>query len=396
MRAIILSAGQGTRLKPWTDRTPKCLLPVEGARPVLELQLRTLAACGVRDALVVTGFGADQVDTFVRERSVEGIRVRTLCNPFFRAADNLVSAWLAVREMDEDFVLLNGDTLFQPEALERLLASPPAPVTLAVDEKRSYDADDMKVSLEGRRLRAVGKSIEERVDGESIGLMLFCGDGVRRFREMLGVCVRGPEGRDGYYLSAVDRLARSTRVETISIAGIWWQEIDEPADWAQARAALQSRELRLGTAGSATRREPPTRRRRSLQALLAVLFGVTFVAGPRAADADPVLPSFDPSVEGDLDPWLSGPMLKVYPIQGVVRPFLVGAVGRRSDLERLGIGDPTNRCQDPPLVARVGGGLELRVTEKSAVSVESSYIQPGGSVESGAGGTLGLSWKLRF
>ena len=61
MKAIILSAGQGRRLLPLTENRPKCLIPL-ATRSLLEWQLRNLAQAGVREAVVVTGFGADQIE----------------------------------------------------------------------------------------------------------------------------------------------------------------------------------------------------------------------------------------------------------------------------------------------------------------------------------------------
>ncbi len=240
MKAIILSAGRGTRLLPLTTDVPKCLLTVDGERTLLEIQLATLAACGVRRATVMVGFAARRVESFLRRNPVPGISSRAIYNPFYADTENLVTCWLARSEMVEDFILLNGDTLFEVALLDRLLASPPAPLTLATDEKAAYDDDDMKVSLNGgRRLRAVSKTLEPSiVDAESIGLMVFRGDGPRLFRNTLKQAVQNPSALSAWYLSVVERLAQGVRVETEAMTGLWWQEIDSPADLAEARAAL--------------------------------------------------------------------------------------------------------------------------------------------------------------
>ena len=167
MKAIILSAGQGTRLGRLTAARPKCLLPIRGETSLLQVQLDVLAACGVDDVRVVTGFGAERVDAELRARHMPSQKVSTLFNPFYDCSDNLISCFMARFEMDEPFLLINGDTVFETRVLERLLASPPASLTLAVNEKDSYDADDMKVSLDGTRLRAVGKHLSlDTVDAE--------------------------------------------------------------------------------------------------------------------------------------------------------------------------------------------------------------------------------------
>ena len=124
MKAIILSAGQGTRLGRLTADRPKCLLPVRGETSLLELQLDVLATCGVGDVRVVTGFGAGQVDALLRTRRTSFPKVSTLYNPFYDCSDNLISCFMAREEMDQPFLLINGDTIFETRALEKLLASP--------------------------------------------------------------------------------------------------------------------------------------------------------------------------------------------------------------------------------------------------------------------------------
>ena len=187
----------------------------------------------------MVGFHAEKVEAFLAQ-PVPGINVETLYNPFFDSSDNLVTAWLARSEMKDDFLLMNGDTLFEPAVLRCLLRAPIAPITLVVNGKSEYDSDDMKVSTtpEGR-LRAVSKTLpNDIVNGESIGLMRFAGEGVEAFRAALDDTVRTQRGLKSYYLSVIDQLAREIPVETVSMTGLWWGEMDSPEDLANVRAGL--------------------------------------------------------------------------------------------------------------------------------------------------------------
>jgi len=240
VKAIILSAGQGRRLLPFTESLPKCLLPVDGDRPALEIQLRALVDCGVTEARVTVGFHAEKVEAFLETNPVPGINVETVYNPFFDSSDNLVSAWLARPEMTGDFLLMNGDTLFEPAVLRLLLSAPMAPLTLVINSKDEYDSDDMKVSMSADgRLRAVSKTLDaDVVSGESIGLMRFTGRGVDTFSATLDQRVRTRQGIKAYYLSVIDELTRKLPVETVSMTGLWWREMDSPEDLANVRADL--------------------------------------------------------------------------------------------------------------------------------------------------------------
>jgi choline kinase len=236
MKAVILSAGQGSRLLPLTENTPKCLLPVAG-QSILARQVRTLAAVGIDEIAVVTGFCAGTVEHALAEVKTGRCTLRTVFNPFYNVADNLASCWMARQEMDCEFLLLNGDTLFEPAVAQRLLAAPAAPVTLAIDRKPRYDSDDMKVELDGVRLLAVGKTLpEERVDGESIGLMRFQGQGSKPFEAVLDQMMRTPNGLNQWYLKAIGVLAEQNLVRICSIEGLRWCEIDFPHDLERASA----------------------------------------------------------------------------------------------------------------------------------------------------------------
>jgi choline kinase len=238
MKAVVLSAGQGKRLLPLTEDSPKCLLSVRGDEPILGWQLAALARAGIERAVVVLGFGAERVEAWLDANPVPGLACETLINPFYGSSDNLISCWLARGAMSEDFLLLNGDTLFEDGVLARVLDSPPAPITLAVDRKHRYDDDDMKVSLDRRgRLLAIGKSMPPAmIGGESIGLLAFRGSGPKQFASALDEAVRRPAALRQWYLSVIDSIAQSTAVETASVRGLWWREIDSPSDLEGARA----------------------------------------------------------------------------------------------------------------------------------------------------------------
>lgn len=232
MRAIVLSAGQGKRLLPLTASRPKCLLEISDDQSVLDFQLASLARCGIEHTTVVIGFGAEYVEHRVAESRFGEMEVATLYNPFYTITDNLATCWIARVAMTDDFILLNGDTIFEDNILRRVLDAPCDSIAITVDRKPEYDADDMKVTLDtDGRLIAIGKQLPlHAVDGESIGMLRFQGAGVQTYRDALDLAMRQPESLRNWYLSVVNEVAQKIAVQTVSIEGLWWSEIDSPED----------------------------------------------------------------------------------------------------------------------------------------------------------------------
>jgi choline kinase len=232
-KAIILSAGKGSRLLPLTADRPKCLIELSG-KSLLEWQLDALQAAGVCEAVVVTGFRDDLVDAVAATRP----GARTLFNPFYHVADNLGSVWMARAELDRDTLLLNGDTLVSPTLLAKVLGADTGPIAVTIDEKEEYDADDMKVLRDGHRLLRIGKALAAgQYNAESIGLLAFRGDGPRLFADQVERMMRQPDGTRRWYLRAIDALAQAgADVRTVSIRGEQWQEVDFPEDVEKAKA----------------------------------------------------------------------------------------------------------------------------------------------------------------
>lgn len=239
MKAIILSAGQGTRLLPQTENTPKCLLPLGEDTNILRWQLDQLEQAGVSETVVVTGFHAEKVEAETQRREGK-MKVRTLYNPFFKVADNLGSVWIAKEEMNEDFIILNGDTLFTANVAADLIKNAHHPVTVTVAYKGNFDSDDMKVTLnDNGTVNAVGKQIElENVDAESIGMILFKGNGPQMFRDAVETVMTEQTSLKRYYLTVIDMLAKGISVGTSEASQQNWCEVDFPLDLERAQRAI--------------------------------------------------------------------------------------------------------------------------------------------------------------
>ena len=165
--AIILCAGRGGRLRPLTDDRPKCLLS-PGGRPILERCLDSLGKAGIRQTVVVTGYRADMVEAFVREKNYAGIRF--VPNPEFAVTNTAVSLHLALGAIGTDVLVINGDVIFDPAVLDDLLAAP-EPSAVAVDRDVPLDAENVKVIAGNGRLTRIGKDLDPRLClGEAIGL----------------------------------------------------------------------------------------------------------------------------------------------------------------------------------------------------------------------------------
>ena len=229
MKAIILSAGQGSRLGHLVDGRPKCLIEFNG-RTLLDRQLDTLEASGVHEVVVVTGFHDELVNEAIARRT-GGPNVRTIFNPFYKVADNTGSLYMAREELRGECLVWNGDTLVSKALMAKVVGNNRSGICVTIDRKDGYDDDDMKVvAADDGRLRAIGKRISEGVNAESIGLLAFRSGGAEQFREAIERAMRTSEGTTIWYLRVIHHLAQNGEVWTLDINGNEWGEVDFPPD----------------------------------------------------------------------------------------------------------------------------------------------------------------------
>ena len=110
MKAIIIAAGPGSRLFPFTEEHPKCMLDVKG-KPILQRTLETLRKCGVNNIIVVRGHAAEKINFK---------NIKYCHNKDFKNNNILASLFCAEKEMNEEFIFSYSDILYNEETVKRL------------------------------------------------------------------------------------------------------------------------------------------------------------------------------------------------------------------------------------------------------------------------------------
>jgi len=230
MKAIILAAGLGSRLHPYTEYVPKCLLNV-GGTSILENQINHIRDCGINDVVIVVGFGFEKIESFLRSYDSLGMRIKTLYNPFYQTTNSLVSLCLARGEMNDDLVIMNGDDIFEIDILDSMINSRGENIVLPVKKKESYDKEDMKVRMEKGYVSLVTKDIEDHIDYESVGVRIFRGTGVEMIKRASEEEMRGGNVRQKWYVSCIQRLLnKGYRIRPFNIGDMFWMDVDYPKD----------------------------------------------------------------------------------------------------------------------------------------------------------------------
>jgi choline kinase len=232
MKAVILAAGRGNRLRDITGNRPKCLARV-GPRTLLAWQIRALHSCGIHDIAVVAGYAADDV------RRECGGGTDFVVNTRHDTTNSLYSLWLARHLLTDGFVVLNCDVLFHEQLLRDLLAAPAEDALLmAAVGSQVFSDEEMKVRVDRGCVAAIAKTLEpEMTHGENVGIAKFGRAGAAILvDEITGVLTGG--GLREWLPKAFERFARVRPLHVIETRGFPWIEIDLPADYWEACAKV--------------------------------------------------------------------------------------------------------------------------------------------------------------
>ncbi|MEU7501423.1 phosphocholine cytidylyltransferase family protein [Streptomyces griseofuscus] len=244
MIGLVLAAGAGRRLRPYTDTLPKALVPVGAqdapeAVSVLDLTLGNFAEIGLTEVAVIVGYRKEAV--YARQAALEekyGLKLTLIDNDKAEEWNNAYSLWCGRDALKDGVILANGDTVHPVSVEKTLLAArgDGKKIILALDTVKSLADEEMKVVVDpAKGMTKITKLMDPaEATGEYIGVTLIEGDAAEELADALRTTFeRDPQlyYEDGYQ----ELVDRGFRIDVAPIGDVDWVEIDNHEDLARGR-----------------------------------------------------------------------------------------------------------------------------------------------------------------
>lgn len=236
MKAVILAAGRGTRIRSVHGERPKCLIEVDDST-ILDHQLEALFMAGIDEVAIVVGYEKEQIISHVKQTNPYGQTIQFIENPAFALSNNIYSLWLAMEWLRGDsFVCLNADVIFDPEILASAVRSR-APVSMIVDPL--WRDETMKVIIGGDRVLSMSKKISrEDFSGTYIGITVFSHSIQERFFAKMDSLISRGRVNDFFNVAVQELADEGIHVGYTGTEGLPWAEIDDPLDLSFAQQSV--------------------------------------------------------------------------------------------------------------------------------------------------------------
>ena len=254
MIGVILSAGMGTRLMPLTKEIPKTLLEINGMT-LLERMIKNCIDADINRFIVVVGYNKEKViDLCPQIAEKYDIEIKTIANEKYDVTNTSVSTYLASKFIEEndldDFVLINGDNVIDPEIILNLVAS--KNTGMIIDNFKELNEESFKLIIDDEsfneektiangKINSIGKELDiPSSTGEFIGLSKVVGDDVAEFNRILERLIE--ENPQNYYDYAYKDLSIIKTIDFVLTNGLKWTEIDDHNDWETAQRLVKELE----------------------------------------------------------------------------------------------------------------------------------------------------------
>ena len=219
-------------------RGPKTLIPVGEEEPLLHYILEGLKKAGVEELLVVTGFGAPQVQEYITDRwSGEATYV---FNARWASWGNFHSVRVALDQSPGyDVLVVNSDVVVNPDVYRRT-ADTPGDLVLAVQRRPKLDMEDMRVELDGDKVKQVSKHVKAaRSHAEYAGVSLLRPPAARMYLET-ATNWEWQANTSGYYEDIYAAMLEKIDARAAYVRGDEYAEVDTPEDVDAARTVIES------------------------------------------------------------------------------------------------------------------------------------------------------------
>jgi NDP-sugar pyrophosphorylase family protein len=244
MQALILAAGTGSRLKQYTQKVPKCMVPVNGV-PMIERAIDSLVEAGIKKLYIGLGYKAEVLkkfiaDTFSQER-LNGMKIGFVENPVYDKTNNIYSLWLA-REIftQDDTVLLESDLVFKKDLIKNLVQAKEKNLAVVSRYEDWMDGTCATLDTDKNILDFIPKSAQNPADAanyyKTVNIYKFGRDFTQSYYLPFLQTFMDVFGKNNYYETCLKFLAQTdpTLLKAYPIPGDVWYEIDNPDDLREA------------------------------------------------------------------------------------------------------------------------------------------------------------------
>ena len=231
MKAIILAAGVGLRIKPLTNNCPKCLLKV-GDYTILEMMISHIQDCGINEIVFVVGYLKEQIKDYVKTEFPD-LNASFVTNDKY-AETNTGYSLMLVKDFIQDsgFIKFDADVVFDKKILKKLIECKHESC-LCVDKTINLDTEEIKVIVDNQnRILKANKTVNPKdAVGESIGIEKINKETAKLLFKELELMMQDKTNHQEYYEGAYERLIeKNVPFYSLDISGLKWVEIDTRED----------------------------------------------------------------------------------------------------------------------------------------------------------------------
>jgi len=229
MIAVILAAGQGTRLRPLTEKVPKCMVTVSG-KTILHRQIEAMKQAGISHVYVAAGYLGAVVEAFVEEHFSGFATV--VMNREYQSTNNMYSLYLLRDYLTQGFLLANGDVLAETSIFSDLCLHTEG--SFIACQKGAWLEESMKVTVKDERITSISKKTsEESAYGNSIDIYAFDAVGANALLGIVSNTIESGELTQWTEV-AIDAMMSRVQVLPLDIGPRRWVEVDNMDDLSEA------------------------------------------------------------------------------------------------------------------------------------------------------------------
>ena len=231
MKAVILAAGIGSRIRPLTNNCHKSLLKI-GDKTILEMMISHIRDCHINEIVFITGYLENQIKEYVKKKFPD-LRTYFITNKKYTETNTGFSLLLAKDFVkNSDFIKFDADVVFDKEILKKLIKCSYENI-LCIDKEIQIDAEEIKVIDDENKILKASKTVDpQKAVGESIGIEKIGENTAKLLFQELEIMMKDKKNYQEYYEAAYERLIeKGVFFHALDITGFKWVEIDTKRDF---------------------------------------------------------------------------------------------------------------------------------------------------------------------